>query len=87
VPATSSAQPEPECFCGTLGAIGQRGVPVQADLFGESSLRTALTQFKSITSANAITRGRATFCYFLVPTNCRRPWTIHRMSRAPRRFS
>jgi hypothetical protein len=30
--ATPSAQPKLECFCGTLGAIGQRGVPVQAHL-------------------------------------------------------
>jgi len=32
VPATPSAKPELECFCGTLGAIGQRGVPIEADL-------------------------------------------------------
>ena len=31
VPATPSAEPERECFCGTLSAIGQRGVPIQAD--------------------------------------------------------
>jgi putative transposase len=30
--ATPSAQPVLECVCGTLGAIGQRGVPVQAHL-------------------------------------------------------
>src|ERR1035437_4229981 len=31
VPATPSAEPELECFCGTLGAIGQRGVSIEAD--------------------------------------------------------
>ena len=31
VPATPCAEPELECFCGTLGAIGQRGVSIEAD--------------------------------------------------------
>src|ERR1700730_6851635 len=31
VSATPPAQSKLECFCGALGAIGQRGVPVQAD--------------------------------------------------------
>ena len=31
MPATPCAEPELECFCGTLGALGQRGVPIQAD--------------------------------------------------------
>jgi hypothetical protein len=31
VPPTSCAQSELECFCGTLGVIGQSGVPIEVD--------------------------------------------------------
>ena len=38
----------------------------QLILFGERSLRKALTQFQSIIIASAIIKGRGTFCYSLV---------------------
>ena len=54
-------------------------------LFGEASLRKALTQFQELIIVSAITRGRGTFCYSLLLKRDRRPDVTDRVSRAPRR--
>ena len=59
----AGTQPEPECLRGALGEVGQGGVLVQGDPFGERSLRRAT--MSSISMSSGITRGRATFCCFL----------------------
>jgi hypothetical protein len=44
--AAAGAEPKSECFRGTLGALGQRGLLVQTHhLLGEASLRRALREY------------------------------------------
>jgi putative transposase len=43
--ALPGAEPEPECLRGALGQIGERRVLVQVLLFGERSLRRALSEY------------------------------------------
>ena len=43
--SATAAKSESECLFGALGEIGERGMLIQADSFGERSLRRALTEY------------------------------------------
>ena len=73
MPATPSAEPELECFCGTLGVIGQEECLSKLILFGEASLKRALTEFQEHYHAERNHQGKGNKLLFPRPTPLESP--------------